>query len=103
MNRNLPPPTAGLFRRETRIVVPPLIEKFLGSVRQTAPRECRDRIDDFSQSAFRLLDLHEPMPGPIGKGVMVRAHPSGTRRPAAGQSCSPFGSISRIDEMISGA
>ena len=59
MNRNLPPPTAGLFRRETRIVVPPLIEKFLGSVRQTAPRECRNRIDDFSQSAFRLLDLLE--------------------------------------------
>src|SRR5262245_30003636 len=62
MDCYLPPPAVGLFRGKTRIVVPSLVEEFLGTVGQTAPRECWDRINDFSQSSFRLFDLLEGLP-----------------------------------------
>src|SRR5215468_350132 len=62
MDCYLPPPAVGLFRGKTRVVVPSLVEEFLRTVRQTAPRECWNRINDFSQSSFRLLDLLERLP-----------------------------------------
>jgi hypothetical protein len=56
MDCNLPSPAVGFLRGETRIVVPSLVEEFHGTVRQPTPYERRNRINDFSQSGFRLLD-----------------------------------------------
>src|SRR5262245_50132195 len=57
MDCYLPAQTVGFFRGEPRIVVPSLVEEFLGPVRQPTPHERRNRINDFSQWGFPLLDL----------------------------------------------
>src|SRR5215468_999062 len=57
MDCYLPSPTVGFFRGEPRIVVPSLVDEFLGPVRQPTPHERRNRINDFSQWGFPLLDL----------------------------------------------
>src|SRR5262245_23106440 len=59
MECKLPSPAVGFFRGETGIVEPPLVEEFHGTVRQPAPRERWNGINDFSQSGFRLHDLLE--------------------------------------------
>src|SRR5262249_60013339 len=45
----LPAPAAGLVLGEARVVLPSLAEKIDGAVRETAPGEHRDRVDDPSE------------------------------------------------------
>src|SRR5215472_14465032 len=57
MERGLPAPTMRLFRRETRIFVPTLVEEFILTIRQIAPRERGNSINHLPKFGFRLLDL----------------------------------------------
>src|SRR5262249_38702771 len=57
MDCMLPSPAVGFFWGKTGIVAPSLVEEFLGPVLRPAPHERRNRINDFSQWAFPLLDL----------------------------------------------
>lgn len=57
MNKDLPPEAPYLFRRNIRVVVPSLIQEFVGTIRQIAPRECRDRVDDLSEPRLRTSRL----------------------------------------------
>src|SRR5215472_4450807 len=59
MERNLPAPTMRFFWGETGVFVPTLAKKFVGTIRQVAPCEGRDRIDYSSQFRFRFLDSRE--------------------------------------------
>ena len=61
MNRDLPSPAVRLFRGETRVVMPSLVQEFVGAIRQVAPGEAgivsiilRSRASDSldSMSAF---------------------------------------------------
>src|SRR5262245_24497680 len=54
MNCDLPPPAMGLVRPKTRVVVPSLVEEFIGAVRQAAPRERWYGINDSSQLGWRF-------------------------------------------------
>src|SRR5216684_1893272 len=53
----LPPPAASSLWRETRIIVPSLVQEFDGAVRRTAPSQCRDGVDDPAEAHFRFRDL----------------------------------------------
>lgn len=44
MNRGLPSPAARLFRGETRVVMPSLINEIYGTVGATGPRKRRNSI-----------------------------------------------------------
>src|SRR5215813_13228920 len=57
MERGLPAPTMRLFWRETCVFMPTFVEELARTVRQTAPRECRDGINHLPEFGFRLLDF----------------------------------------------
>src|SRR5262249_352999 len=57
MERGLPAPTMRLFWRETCVFVPTFVEELVRTIRQIAPRECRDRINHLPKCGFRLLDM----------------------------------------------
>src|SRR5262249_23682425 len=59
MERGLPAPTMRLFRGETCIFMPTFVEELARTVRQGAPRECRNGINHLPELGFRLLDLLE--------------------------------------------
>ena len=62
MNGGSPSPTAGFVRGETRIVMPSLVEKLVGTIRKIARREGGDRVEDLpdlSRGGLGLGDLSE--------------------------------------------
>ena len=62
MNRGLPSPAVRLFRGETRVVMPSFIQEFVGTIRQVAPGEGGDRVDDPSELSLRFPRLKERVP-----------------------------------------
>src|ERR1043166_1536342 len=46
MEGDLPSPSGGLLLGQTRVVLPRLVEELVGAIREVAPREHRDRVDD---------------------------------------------------------
>ena len=59
MNRGLPSPAVRLFRGDTRVVMPSFVQKFVGTIRQVAPSERGDRVDDPSEMCLRFPRLKE--------------------------------------------
>src|ERR1700747_90841 len=57
MEGSLPTPAMRLFRGETGIFMPTFVEELVRTVRQIAPRECRDGINHLPKFGLRLLDL----------------------------------------------
>src|SRR5215813_7013273 len=57
MERGLPARTMRLFRGETCIFMPTFVEELVRTIRQIAPRECRDGINHLPKFGFRLLDF----------------------------------------------
>jgi hypothetical protein len=55
MKRESPSPTVRFFLGEARIVVPSLVQEFVGTIWQIAPNECRDRVDHHSEFVFGVL------------------------------------------------
>ena len=53
VNRRFPARSTHLFRRETGVRMPLLVEKFYGSIRQKAPSERRKLIDESAKLSFR--------------------------------------------------
>lgn len=50
---------APVLHRETRVLLPALIDIGDGAIRAKAPRLCRDRVEDRSKSTFRGLKFEE--------------------------------------------
>src|ERR1051326_3883371 len=74
MECGLPAPSMRYFRRETCIVVPIFVEKFVAAVREIAPRQRRDGINDIAQLIFGLfmfgnIAAHAVNAPAIGRGV----------------------------------
>src|SRR5215472_16108589 len=57
MKRSLPTPAMRLLLGETCVFVPTFAEKLVRTIRQIAPRECRDGINHVPKFRFRLLDF----------------------------------------------
>src|SRR5207244_9742698 len=55
MEGGLPAPTIRLFRREASVFVPSFVEELVGTVRQIAPSQRRDRINHLAEFGLRLL------------------------------------------------
>src|ERR1043165_2058014 len=53
----LPSPTLRLFGRETSIFMPTFAKELVRTIRQIAPRECRDGINHLPKFGLRLLDF----------------------------------------------
>src|SRR5215813_14100510 len=53
MERLLPSPTVGFFGRQTRVVVPSLVQELVRPVRRTVPGEDRDRVEHPTERAVR--------------------------------------------------
>ena len=59
MEGSLPTPTMRLLRGEACIFMPTFVEELVRTIRQIAPRECRDGINHLPKFGFRLLDFVE--------------------------------------------
>src|ERR1700723_163563 len=62
VNGILPSPAANHFKRQACIFLPALVPKYSRTIRQGTPGECRDRVDDFPKSRFRVADLLKGAP-----------------------------------------
>src|SRR5262245_32536714 len=49
MDGDLPAPSGGLLLGQARVVLPSLVDEFVGTVRECAEREHRNRVDDPAQ------------------------------------------------------
>jgi len=59
MDRDFPSAAVRPLRRETGVVMPTLVKELIRTIRQMAPRERGDRVDDLSKLKFRLLRVTE--------------------------------------------
>jgi hypothetical protein len=57
MNGDSPSLAACFLRGETRIVMPSLVEEFVGTIREIARREGRDCVEDLSNVSRGCLGL----------------------------------------------
>src|SRR5271154_6258741 len=67
MNESRPSPAVGLFGRKAHVVMPLLVQKFLGTVGEGAPRHRGNCIDDPAEFVFRRRGVRERFPwnGPV--------------------------------------
>ena len=59
MNYDFTPHSLYFFGRETRVIAPSLVNKLVGAIRQVAPRERWNRVNDLSEMSRRFLRLVE--------------------------------------------
>src|ERR1700730_7278528 len=62
MNGLLPSPTLRLFGRETGIVIPSLVHKFVRTVWQKARNKRRNRVDGPAETSLLPTDFFEHLP-----------------------------------------
>src|SRR6266436_4241992 len=61
VKRNSPAPIRCLFRREADVIQPATVEEFGRAVGSGRPSQRRNRVDDGSQSIFRVFDFDESL------------------------------------------
>src|SRR6267143_623502 len=59
MSVSLPNPTFPLLLSQAGVLVPALVQEFLGSIREARPQERRNRVDDGLESGRFLAELFE--------------------------------------------
>src|SRR6266851_8434927 len=57
VNDHLPTPTFPLLLGQTGVLVPALVQKFLGSIREARPQERRNRVDEGLEPGSLLAEL----------------------------------------------
>src|SRR6476659_463778 len=57
MNYDFTPHALYFFGRDTRVIAPSLVNKLVGAIRQVAPRQRGNRVNDLSEMSLRFLRL----------------------------------------------